>query len=1151
MIFLTRQLISMLTLIGLSCLYVNSQLIINEIMASNANTYLDTRFYNYPDWIELKNTNTSSTSTSGLYISDDRNYLKKWKIPVTTIPSNGCYLLFCDSRSYSNHTNFKLSNNGETIYLVNIQGEILDSIKFPNQYPDVSYGLSIDLSTWHYCTEPTPGAQNTVVNATSINPQPAFSIAPGRYSQVDGLEILSSNTFGSVYYSTNGSTPFSSDQKVTGSFNFTSTTVIKARVFSDNLLPSLPAAATYFINEHPFTLPVVSISTNPVYLWDDMQGIYVRGTNGIQEKCSPWPTNWNQNWERAAYFEYFDQSGNRVAAQPVGIKIAGGCTRMADQKSLSIYARGKYGKGSFDYPFFKDKPLQDNYQSILIRNSGNDFNRSMFRDIFMVGLTHGATDIDHQAYQPVIAYLNGDFIGLMNLREKTDEDYFFTNYGYTDDLIDFLEGSGSVIRGSNSSYNSMISFVQNNDMEDDNNYSKVISKIDKEEYINYLAFQTYLANTDWPGNNIKYWRPKNGKWRWILYDTDFGFGLTESPTHNTLHFITEANGPSWPNPPWSTLLMRKLLENDSFKKEFVQTLLTHTYSTFHPDRCNELIDSLSSIIEFEMNYFKPEYGGNMNDWYNEIQNMKNWGLTRFNYMPGYIEDFFHLNSLPQTISVNHSLEGKGKVDVNGITLTHYPFSMITYEELPYSIASVPEDGYKFSHWVTSSSYTIYNLISEGAAWKYLDEATDYPVDWTYLSFDDAAWAEGPAQLGYGDGDETTILSYGGDAGNKNPTALFRKEFEVSDTSGIIDASARILFDDGCIVYLNETEIHRINMATGTINFSDYAISGPPTENTFENFEFDKNLLNQGTNILSVEMHQIGPTSSDISFDFAMDITKKDEVEEVYFSDNSILSGDMSETIGIRPVFSLADSIMDIQINEIANASSFLVDDLGRRSDFVELYNTSDDSIDVGGLFLTDDYLFPLKSRITTDNPELTTIPPKEFLVLYADGTSKSTTTHLNFRLDKDGEQIALVQKIGESLHFIDSLSFNFLERNYSYGRYKDGTDDFYYMSTLTPGDTNTLAVYITSYPEMISNTEIIMYPNPAEDYLNIKIENPNEFQPNYQLMIFDISGRVVQLKNNIENELTHIDISHLKQGMYIIQVMRNNKRMCIEKIVKQ
>jgi hypothetical protein len=179
--------------------------------------------------------------------------------------------------------------------------------------------------------------------------------------------------------------------------------------FQDGFLPGETYANTYFLAEHTFTLPVVSLSMNSDYLYDNIYGIYVTGTNGISQigNCRD-KANFNQDWERAAYFEYFDESGVKKISQPVGVKIAGGCTRFFAQKTLAIFARGKYGKNDLDYPFFKQKPEITQFKSILLRNSGNDFNSSHLRDAFLQALVNQSIDLITRPINNIV-YLNRQY----------------------------------------------------------------------------------------------------------------------------------------------------------------------------------------------------------------------------------------------------------------------------------------------------------------------------------------------------------------------------------------------------------------------------------------------------------------------------------------------------------------------------------------------------------------------------------------------------------------------------------------------------------------------------------------------------------------------------------------------------------------------
>ena len=208
--------------------------------------------------------------------------------------------------------------------------------------------------------------------------------------------------------------------------------------------------------------------------------------------------NWNRDWERYGHIEYFLPNGTRIINTGAGVKISGGCSRGFDQKSFGIIFRDKYGADNIRYPLFQSKQA-DQFTSIMLRNSGNDFNRTMFQDAMMQTLLIGEMDIDYNAYTPSAVYLNGEYWGIMNTREKINEGYFLSNYGLDEDSIDFLENNQVLIAGSEDDYIELMNFVNTHDLSQTANYQYVIDRIDVDEYINYLIAQIYSGNTDWPG----------------------------------------------------------------------------------------------------------------------------------------------------------------------------------------------------------------------------------------------------------------------------------------------------------------------------------------------------------------------------------------------------------------------------------------------------------------------------------------------------------------------------------------------------------------------------------------------------------------------------------------------------------------------------
>lgn len=163
------------------------------------------------------------------------------------------------------------------------------------------------------------------------------------------------------------------------------------------------------------------------------------------------------------------------------------------------------------------------------------------------------------------------------------------------------------------------------------------------------------------------------------------------------------------------------------------------------------------------------------------------------------------------------------------------------------------------------------LVPTGSAWKYLDNGSDQGTAWRAAAFNDASWASGPAQLGYGDGDEATTVSFGPNASAKYVTTYFRRSFTVADPAAFAGLTLRLLRDDGAVVYLNGTEIHRANMPAGTVSSTTFAsvALGAPDESTFFSASVSKTALIAGTNVLAVEIHQANGTSTDVSFDLEL------------------------------------------------------------------------------------------------------------------------------------------------------------------------------------------------------------------------------------------------------------------------------------------
>jgi len=614
------------------------------------------------------------------------------------------------------HTNFKIGADGEQIYLVSPQNQVVDktdSIALPS---NISSGRKPDgTGLWYYFDDPTPGKLNTTQSFDSISAQQiVFSPVGGVYASSMAV-TLTAKPGDVIYYTTDGKEPTQQSMVYSRPITIAKSTALRAKVFITNSLSLSPSVQTYIIENRDITLPIVSITTDPYNLFDWNYGIYELGPNA--ESSNPnFGANFWMDWERPINFEYFNAEGTKVFQSAGGTKIFGAWSRANAQKSMALYARNSYGTNSFNYPFFKERNL-NKYHSLVLRNSGNDWGNTTFRDPLMTGLVN-ELDLERQAYQPTVVYINGEYWGMLNLREKVNEEFLADHHSGADaDKIDLLQNDGEALEGTAEHYQDMMSYIATSDMTNTAVYEEVKTRMEVINYIDYQITQIYIDNEDWPGNNIKFWRPQTetGRWRWILYDTDFGFGIgyctlgAAGYNNNTIAFALEPNGPGWPNPAWSTLLFRSLVKNAAFKSEFINRFADRINYDFEPTRVNHLIDSLKGNIAEEMPYHIARWNHIWN-WDSNVERLKTFAIQRPNYMRTYINNQFSLGGVV-TIKIDVSDKNQGYVQVSSLSLKTYPWTGSYFKNNPVQITAMPLPGYEFSHWEGIDSNAASVLLS--------------------------------------------------------------------------------------------------------------------------------------------------------------------------------------------------------------------------------------------------------------------------------------------------------------------------------------------------------------------------------------------------------------------------------------------------------
>ena len=407
-------------------------------MASNTSVIAD-EFGEYDDWVELYNPTNSPIDIGGMFISDNLANPTDWLIPdtdptLTTIPAGGYLLLWFDKDIDQGllHVDSKLSASGEEIGLFAADGTLIDSRIFGIQTTDISEGRTPNGGPgWGFFSFPTPLAANTTTPGTINADTPIADLQSGLYDNAQLVTLTSTTPNAVIYYTTDGSIPTELSTLYTSPISITTNTPLRAVAVAPNYDSSVPATYNYLIDvEHTF--PVVTITADDSLMFDPANGMYTRFWEDI---------------EIPAHVELIETDGTVGFSQIVGIEIQGSGSAEFPQKSIGMKAKNSLGGNKFEYPVFPDLPL-DEYRSLVVRNSGQDRNVTMFRDAFVSSLVRDLSDVGDiiepprlftQGYRPSVVYINGEYWGVYNIRERMDKRYLKTHFNLDEEDVDMIE----------------------------------------------------------------------------------------------------------------------------------------------------------------------------------------------------------------------------------------------------------------------------------------------------------------------------------------------------------------------------------------------------------------------------------------------------------------------------------------------------------------------------------------------------------------------------------------------------------------------------------------------------------------------------------------------------------------------------------------
>jgi len=636
------------------------------------------------------------------------------------------------------HTNFRITADGEAIYLSDQDGTIVDQIANVQLPTDFSYGrVPGDPDQFGYYADPTPGGPNGTEYSTEyFNDSVRLVVGGQDFGTVQSVLMESDLTDDKIYYTLDGSEPDINSTVYTDPLTLYETKVIRARIIRPGSLPGPVTTHTCFIGSG-HDLPIISVSMKPDDLWDYNTGIYVMGPNAGAE--SPYHgANFWQDWERPAHIEIYSEDHDLLLSQDAGTKIFGGYSRAHPQRSMSFFARKSYGDGTFSYPLFKEKDI-NSFEAFVLRNDGNDWCNGNFRDAVSAHLS-AQMNIDHQAYQPYVMYLNGEYWGFINMREKINEHFIAGNHHVYPDDVNLVEGNGRLIYGSAASYMTMYNFITGNDMGSWQNYYYAGQMMDLQNYISFYALNVYIDNKDWPANNNKFWSTSapGSKYRWISFDTDFAYSIWDHTayTYNTLEFaLGESELQNWANQPWAVAMIGSLIGNEGFRQRFINEFAGRMNTTWRPDQVIPVIDSFEQRLISEAPDHYDRWIGDPNAWLSypnwlaSVERIRTYFRERPDYMRQHLMDRFGITDTFR-ITLNVSDPAAGKVQISGIEPDHYPFEGLWFKDIPVKLEATPAPGYVFSHWsgdfsgdTTVFSYDMGGPAAFTAVFEEVDSAT--------------------------------------------------------------------------------------------------------------------------------------------------------------------------------------------------------------------------------------------------------------------------------------------------------------------------------------------------------------------------------------------------------------------------------------------
>ncbi|MFT5822844.1 MAG: gliding motility-associated-like protein [Crocinitomix sp.] len=780
------------------CQSIHAQVFINEFSCSNISNYTDATG-DQNDWVELYNSGGTAFDLTGYFISDKSSNLSKREITAgASIPAGGFLkVIFADENAIMGdelHVNLGLAQTkNEWIILSSAAGTIVDSLKIVRMtQKNHSYGRTTDgAGTWSIFTSPNLGASNTG-GLNYYTSRPTMSVAPGYYAGTQNVTLSTPDGSATIYYTLDGTVPTESSTVYAGPVSVSATAVLRARAFSSD--PSTPASFvetnTYFIND-PHDLPIISICGDEVkdFLNDVAPGAFSNNFDGA--------------------IEYFEADGSFIDEGEGYYNKHGNDSWAYDQRGMDFVMKDQYGYNyAIQHEIFPSKD-RDEYQHLIIKAAANcnypfEEGGAHIRDAYVHTISQlGDLRMDERTTRLGAIYVNGEYWGVYDFREKVDDADFTSHYyDQPGDEIEFIKTWGGTWAEygdpTMTEWNDLVTYITTNDMSVDANYEYVNERYNIGSLIDYIVLNSYVVASDWLNWNTAWWKGNNPdgdkkKWRYALWDMDATFGHyinytgveTTEPDADPCNPEALVDGS---DPEGHIQILTSLRANEDFDYYYITRYIDLTNGVLSCDRMIEILDSMTAVIAPEMPNQIARWGGTVTEWEDNVQAMRDYINIRCEAIVTGLIDCYDLEG-PYDIMLDVVPAGAGKIKMNSLWVSDFPWTGTYYGGINTVVKTEANPGYIFDHWESiNHPFTDPEIPLD----TLLFITTDTLIAHFLLIEDDDPVVDPPDPVGYDGIHVPNAFSPNGDGVNDELTLFVGDDVELLDFI-IYDRWGNLLF----------------------------------------------------------------------------------------------------------------------------------------------------------------------------------------------------------------------------------------------------------------------------------------------------------------------------------------------------------------------